>query len=78
LDYCGLRLADDPHLWASTLFDELQHLGFTGSYPSLTAAIRKLGRAWCNVPETRPECDRRRSAVYSNDRGPSGSEAGHI
>jgi transposase len=23
LEYCRLRLADDPHLWASTLFDEL-------------------------------------------------------
>ena len=49
LDYCRLRLADDPHLWASTLFDELQQLGFTGSYPSLTAAIRKHG--------LRPHCE---------------------
>ncbi|HEY3692812.1 MAG TPA: IS21 family transposase [Pseudonocardiaceae bacterium] len=38
--YCRARLADDPHLWASTLFDELTELGFAGSYPSLTAAIR--------------------------------------
>jgi transposase len=41
LAYCQARLADDPHLWASTLFDELVELGFTGSYPSLTAAIRQ-------------------------------------
>lgn len=40
LEYCRLRLAEDPHLWASTLFDELTGLGFAGSYPSLTAAIR--------------------------------------
>lgn len=49
LDYCRLRLADDPHLWASTLFDELVGLGFTGSYPSLTAAIR--------AHRLRPHCE---------------------
>jgi transposase len=43
VDYCRIRLTDDPHLWASTLLDELQPLGFTGSYQSLTAAIRRLG-----------------------------------
>ncbi|WP_232490805.1 IS21 family transposase [Mycobacterium dioxanotrophicus] len=43
VEYCRIRLADDPHLWASTLFDELVELGFTGSYPSLTLAIRNLG-----------------------------------
>jgi len=49
VDYCRIRLADDPHLWASTLFDEVVELGFTGSYPSLTTAIRKLG--------LRPHCE---------------------
>ncbi|MGW4528005.1 Mu transposase domain-containing protein [Amycolatopsis sp. NPDC004378] len=48
LEYCRLRLADDPHLWASTLFDELLELGFTGSYPALTAAIR--------AHQLRPHC----------------------
>ncbi len=38
--YCRQRLADDPHLWASTLFDELTELGFTGSYPTLTRRLR--------------------------------------
>ncbi|HEX3784473.1 MAG TPA: helix-turn-helix domain-containing protein [Pseudonocardiaceae bacterium] len=47
--YCQQRLADDPHLWASTLFDEIVELGFTGSYPSLTAAIRALA--------LRPHCE---------------------
>lgn len=37
------RLKEDPHLWASTLFDELQDLGFTGSYPTLTRQIRNRG-----------------------------------
>ncbi|MEV6259129.1 IS21 family transposase [Nocardia sp. NPDC051911] len=49
VDYCRIRLADDPHLWASTLFDELVELGFDGSYQSLTLAIRQLG--------LRPHCE---------------------
>lgn len=49
LEYCRLRLGEDPHLWASTLFDELTALGFAGSYPSLTAAIRAHG--------LRPHCE---------------------
>lgn len=47
--YCRIRLADDPHLWASTLFDELVELGFDGSYQSLTLAIRRHG--------LRPHCE---------------------
>jgi transposase len=43
VEYCRIRLADDPHLWSSTLLDELRPLGFTGSYQSLTAAVRRLG-----------------------------------
>ena len=43
VEYCRIRLADDPHLWASTLLDELQLLGYEGSYQSLTAAVRRLG-----------------------------------
>lgn len=39
-DYCQLRLADDPHLWASTLFDEVAALGYPGSYPSFTRGLR--------------------------------------
>ena len=35
VEYCWIRLAEDPHLWASTLFDEL---GFTGSYLSFVDA----------------------------------------
>lgn len=43
VEYCRIRLADDPHLWAATLLDELRELGYAGSYQSLTAAIRGLG-----------------------------------
>jgi transposase len=39
-EYCRLRLAGDPHLWATTLFDEVVDLGYAGSYPSFTRAVR--------------------------------------
>ena len=42
-DYVAARLSEDPHLWATTLFDELGELGFTGSYPTLTRQIRARG-----------------------------------
>jgi len=28
VDYVTARLTEDPHLWARTLFDELEELGF--------------------------------------------------
>ena len=48
LPYCRQRLADDPHLWSTTLFDEVTALGFAGSYQAFTAAIRRH--------ELRPRC----------------------
>ena len=53
--YCAQRLADDPHLWASTLFDELTELGFTGSYPTLTRQLR--------ARSLRPACEPCRPAT---------------
>ncbi len=41
--YVAQRLADDRHVWATALFDELVGLGYTGSYSSMTAAIRVRG-----------------------------------
>src|SRR3982751_308905 len=38
--YARQRLVDDPHLWATALHDELVELGYRGSYPSLTRALR--------------------------------------
>jgi len=43
VDYVSARLAEDPHLWAMTLFDELRTLGFDRSYPTLTRQIRARG-----------------------------------
>jgi hypothetical protein len=55
VDYVSARLREDPHLWARTLLDELEELGFTLSYPTLTRNIRERGLA----PGLRglPDCD---------------------
>jgi transposase len=38
--YCTARLAEDPHLWATALFDEVSALGYQRSYPAFTRALR--------------------------------------
>lgn len=48
-DYVRARLREDPHLWATTLFDEVVDLGFERSYQSLTRQIRSRG--------LRPPCE---------------------
>jgi transposase len=40
VEYVTCRLAEDPHLWARTLCDELEELGYRLSYPTLTRQIR--------------------------------------
>ena len=37
------RLADDPHVWASALFDEIAALGYSQSYPTFVRKIRNRG-----------------------------------
>jgi len=54
VDYVQARLGEDPHLWASTLFDELEAVGFKQSYPTLTRQIRDRG--------LRPACEACRPA----------------
>ena len=44
-----IRFGDDPHLWATTLFDEVAELGYDGAYPSFTRALRRRG--------LRPRCE---------------------
>ncbi len=41
--YLEARFADDAHVFATVLFDELVRLGFERSYPTLVREIRKLG-----------------------------------
>ena len=43
LAYCTARLREDPHLWATALFDEVTALGYDRSYPSFTRALRLRG-----------------------------------
>lgn len=54
VDYVRERLREDPHLWASTLLDELVGLGFDQSYATLTRQIRDRG--------LRPVCEACRPA----------------
>jgi transposase len=55
VDYVTARLTEDPHLWARTLFDELEELGFGLSYQSLTRNIR--------MRDLRPVCQACRTAT---------------
>lgn len=43
------QLADDPHVWAGALFDEVTRLGYALSYPSFTRQVRVRG--------LRPHCE---------------------
>lgn len=46
--YVRQRLADDPHVWATTLFDEVVLLGFDRSYQTFTRGVReRLLRPHC-------------------------------
>ena len=48
-EYVRLRFADDCHVWASALYDEVVPLGYTQSYPSFVRQIRTKG--------LRPHCE---------------------
>jgi hypothetical protein len=47
--YLKARFADDPHVWASALFDEVGELGYGLSYPSFVRQLRAGG--------LRPHCE---------------------
>ena len=38
--YVRQRFVDDPHVWATTLFDEVVALGYARSYPTFTRQLR--------------------------------------
>jgi transposase len=48
--YIRARFVDDPHLWATSLFDEVVALGYARSYPSFVRQVRERG--------LRPHCER--------------------
>ena len=43
------RLTDDPHVWATVLFDEVVDLGYDRAYPTFTRKVRERG--------LRPHCE---------------------
>jgi transposase len=47
--YVAARFVDDPHLWATALFDEVVDLGYSGSYVSFARQVRLAG--------LRPHCE---------------------
>ena len=47
--YLTARFADDAHVWASALFDEVKELGYARSYPSFVRQVRSAG--------LRPHCE---------------------
>ncbi|MHB8463360.1 MAG: Mu transposase domain-containing protein [Acidimicrobiales bacterium] len=47
--YLQARFVDDPHVWASALFDEVVELGYPLSYPSFVRQLRTAG--------LRPHCE---------------------
>jgi transposase len=47
--YIAARFVDDPHLWATALFDEAVDLGYGGSYVSFARQVRLAG--------LRPHCE---------------------
>ncbi len=48
-EYVKSRFVDDPHLWATALFDEVVELGYGQSYPSFVRQVRLAG--------LRPHCE---------------------
>lgn len=49
VSYLSARFVDDPHLWATALFDEVVALGYPGSYVSFARQLRRAG--------LRPHCE---------------------
>lgn len=47
--YVRARFVDDPHLWATSLFDEVAALGYARSYPTFVRQVRVRG--------LRPHCE---------------------
>ncbi len=47
--YVRQRLIDDPHVWATVLFDEVRRLGYERAYPTFTRQVRDR--------QLRPHCE---------------------
>ena len=64
--YVHQRLADDPHVWATVLFDEAKAMGYRQSYVTFGRKIRNR--------RLRPSCGacRNRGPACRDDRSPGG------
>jgi hypothetical protein len=71
VEYVTARLHEDPHLWARTLLDELEELGFPLSYPTLTRSASG-GCARTARPAGRRRIGRTRSSSMSRGPKPNG------
>lgn len=47
--YLRARFEEDPHVWATCLYDEVTALGYSGSYPTFTRGLR--------LKQLRPHCE---------------------
>jgi hypothetical protein len=57
--YIRARFVDDPHLWATSLFDEVA-LGYARSYPSLVRQVRGAAPPSCFSGPSRTRAARQR------------------
>ena len=63
--YLAARFVDDPHVWASALYDEVDRLGYPLSYPSFARQMRLAGlRPHCEA------CTGREGPRHHRDRPP--------
>ena len=69
VEYIGVRLRDDPHVWGSAPYDEVRGLGYDQSYVSFVRKLRVLGlRPVCEA------CARGRQAPTIEIDHPAGEE----
>ncbi len=73
LTYSTARLVEDPHLWATALFDEVTALGYDRSYPSFTRALRRRGVRRRASRAIRRRAVRSRSSTTRPGRKPNGT-----
>lgn len=67
--YLSLRFADDPHVWASAIYDEVTELGYPCSYPHFVRQVRTRGlRPHCEA------CSGVKGRDYADIEHPAGEE----
>lgn len=61
-EYVAARLRDDPHVWATALFDEVRALGYERSSPRFTHQLRARSLRLSPAAALRALCGRARPA----------------